>query len=442
MRRSLRATNALIIPIVACASALVACQAPGFMGLNQDAALGPTRPDERIVRVRFRVLLPEALCTGMSVQSIPSPEATQGGWTTDERSLVGVKIPLEGQKTPVDFTDEQGIATLGLPAGRVIPIRADFNTRRGPVSLTTLAWASADALHVPNVLVSLPAALITSRLATRHPARDLARLDREQFLESIRILDARMRDETGHFDSTWLPSEGQSWGMADLAAWLIRLDPLLTDLTRGLILPADTAHMASPSASSSLYVYGGESEIPVASASPETVTASPSRTLSAHHVASWRLADLGIVPDSSWEGSASSLVASKSARFERRLGAVTRRGPIQIFRGTDFLITPDATHSWNFLVRVAPGRVKWAYPGRPAHDLNWPLQGHSSLPARIDLPAPGISGATESYVLGVGPSELVIQDPRSRQIWRVEMATPSVAPARLTAVDAASPSLH
>ncbi len=405
------------VSIVACLGSLVACQAPGFMGLNQDASLGPSRPDERLVRVRFRVLVPETLSGGTSIQSIPSPEATQGGWTTDERSIVGATVMIDGQKGASDVTDEQGLATLALPSDRVVPIRAEFNTVRGKVSLTTLAWASAEEERVPSILVSLPAALITARLATRHPARDLARLDRSRYLEAIRTLDARMRDETGHFDARWLPASRQGWGMTDLAAWLLRLQPVLDELSLDLVQSAPELNVSS-------------SSIPLATASPRILPASVSshsiQALPSLSPDEWSLADLGLQSETTREGTASLDGEKIEARFIRHVSNPTRRGASWLFRGTDTLITAEATRSWNFLVRVSSGRIRWANPGRPVQDLVWPPIATGS-----ELVVDRGSNRRDIFRKGSGPEQLTIVDPRSQRGWTVVLdradASPSVA---------------
>ncbi|MEB3188037.1 MAG: hypothetical protein VKP72_11435 [bacterium] len=415
LSRSLTAST-----IVACLGVLVACQAPGFMGLNQDASLGPSRPDERLVRVRFRVLVPETLGRGMAIQSIPSPEATQGGWTTDERSIIGATVMIDGPRGASDVTDEQGLATLALPSGRVIPIRAEFQTPRGKVSLTTLAWASTEVERVPSILVSLPAALVTARLATRFASKDLARLDRERYLAAIRTLDARMRDESGRFDPRWLPASGLGWGMADLAAWLLRLRPVLDDLTTDLV-PAGVSA-------------AGEAH-PVPSSTPSVVPAGfriPLKASAAPDRAEWTLADLGLREELTLEGTASLPGHSQEARFRRHLGKPGRRGGSLVFRGTDTLFLAEATRSWHFLVRVGPERIRWAHPGLEPIDLAWPPVAPIASGSELVLERGLGTGRQDVYRTGDGPIRLSITEPRSRQTWTVWLdeaaSTPSASP--------------
>lgn len=401
------------IAIALILAAVTGCQAPGFMGLSNSA----TSPDaatgsSRLMRARFRVLIPISLAQGISVAPPSATDAATSPNHFDDRAVVGAKVYLEGQSTAVDMTDDLGFASLALAQGRLTPVRAEFKTPDGNVTMSALVYIGKDTQSLPVFAINVASTLVTSKIAQKFQFSDLKYLDYSKLQGGVAAVEQAIRTPDGAYDPRVLPRLTRQWTVLDSAQALVRLDPILTQaLAEVLDTPIPSADEAAASSSAPILA----SSSVTASASFST---SASRAASLSATMSFKANADATVSALAMLGDMSLFAADLNSRWiydlydpdGRPQGQLVRKVSKLSSKANGILVTGTETGTWGghsrelrFLMKRSPSQVRVAAAYRPSVDYPLPLTDERSWQA-----APGITAIAHA------PSE------ESSGSWRID----------------------
>lgn len=422
--------------------AITGCQAPGFMGLSGNSTVPDATQGAHMVRARFRVLIPASLAQGLTLAPYSPEEATRSGGHLDDRSVVGAKVFLDGQTAVQDTTDDLGFASLAVPQGRLVPVRAEFKAPGGTVSMTALVRVDADAQAAPVFSVTLASTLVTSKVAQRFRYEELDYLSYDRIQAGTLTVDQAIRGRDGAYDPSYLPNLGRQWTVLDTAQSLARLDPILT---RAL---SDVLATEIPAASAS--VPASASPVPVATASRAPI-ASPSvpATASVAATPSIRIADLSLFTaemGQRWTYDLFDADGKPSGTMERAVAKVAAKANGVLITGTELGDWNPNGRELRFLMKRTATGVKFAAAYRPSVDYPLPMADGQTWRAATDISAVSHAledgwrvdfkrlqnGRTVSWsewlAPGVGFTRLQWVDPRTGRRWEARLHAPEPAP--------------
>lgn len=358
------------------AGMLVACQAPGFMGLNGDTSIpGLGMDDYTLARVPIRVMLPA--------------EVTPGRKAGDRLELPaeGAKVYLALDPTNTARTDSEGIAPLTIPVNGVQLIHAEIRTASGTMLLqglmglpfsrererasgpNTVSLPSMRELNEPLTL-SLASTLVAAHLQERFTPEQIRYLDPRLLLNATREVSQVLKADGGGFRTASLPDLTDAQDVARVARDLVsRHEKLRTAFAEAFAtrIPEFTA---TPSATASA--------LPTATASAEASSSPVILTggaelfpLTSGTSATFALLDADEKP-------VGQLVRSLIKVVEKPDG-VTATGRLT-------LSVDGMTRQLRFLMKRQAHQVKLSMPYRP--ELTYPLP---FVDAAEWSPAPGLT---------------------------------------------------
>lgn len=377
------------IAIALAMTVLAGCQAPGFMGLS-DNSTSPGVETNRVVRARFRVLVPASLAQDVTLAPVSQPPATWSEGHYDDRSVVGARVFLDSQPSITDTTDDLGYASLAVPHGQLVPVRAEFKTLSGTVSMTTLIRVDGVEQAAPIFTFTVASTLVTSKIAQRFSFKELRHLDYQQILEGTRTVNQAIRTSNGAYDPRYLPNLARTWSVLDTAQTLARLDPILNRaLADVLATPIPTGQAASASVAASPSALPSPVAtpllVPVASA---TATASALPDPSGAAEPDQALADARLFPTEPGRRWAYDLFDGAG----QRLGTLTREVAKVTPKGGGVLVQGVESGEWagnelRFLLKRTPAGVQFAAAYRPSVEYPLPLMDGQTWKAAPDIQA-------------------------------------------------------
>lgn|GEM_PF-1949911 len=371
-----------IAAIALVAALAVGCQAPGFMGLSGNSTAPDSADGNRIVRARFQVLVPTSLATGIALVPATSTLPASGQLRYDERAVIGAKVYLDGQPNVSDLTDDQGYASLGIPQGRLTPVRAEFKTADGTVTMSALAYVGRDAGAAAIVPITIASTLVSSKIAQHFKFGDLRYLDPDHLRADTDAFDQALRLPDGTYDPQLLPRLGRTWSVLDVAQAVDHLDPLLNKVLADVLatrIPAPDEASGSLTASGSTVSVSTDSVTVVSTGSATasltataTLTASPSLAASSSILVGTET----LFPAEVGQRWVYDLFDDSGKRRGRLVRQVARLTP----RPGGFLAAGRETGDWNpdgnemrFLLRRSTTQVEFAAAFRPSVAYPLPL---------------------------------------------------------------------
>lgn len=378
------------IAIALALTVLTGCQAPGFMGLS-DNATSPEAQGNRVVRARFRVLVPASLAQDLTLAPISQPAASWSESHYDDRSVVGARVFLDSQSSVTDSTDDLGYASLAVPQGQLVPVRAEFKTPNGTVSMTALVRVDGTEQAAPIFTITVASTLVTSKLAQRFSFQDLRHLDYPQIVKGTQAVNQAIRTSSGAYDPRYLPNLARTWSVLETAQTLARLEPILNRaLADVLSTPIPVSGTASASATATLSTRpvptASFSAAPVASAA---ATASPVLASEAMGDEAPRArADASIFPVEPGRRWTYDLYDGAG----QRLGTLTRAVAKATPKGGGLLVQGVESGEWagnelRYLMKRGASRVQFAAAYRPSVEYPLPLVDGQSWQAAPDIRA-------------------------------------------------------
>lgn len=368
------------------AGLLVACQAPGFMGLNGEATIPGLGLDSyTLARVPIRVMLPAEVSPGK--RSIDRPEVP----------AEGAKVYLALDPSKFSRTDAEGIAPLTIPVNGIQLIRAEVRTASGTMLLegmmglpfsrereqsngpNTVALPSMRELNEPLTL-SLASTLAAALLQDRYTPEQIRYLDPAQVLAAIREISQVLKPSTSGYRTASLPDLTDPEDVRRVAQELMVRHEKVRDAFRLVFAARVPDLLATPSATASA--------VEEATASAE---ASASATVGA--------VSTDLFPLKAGMRTAFTLMDAENqpvGHVVRTLTKVTER-PDGIRATGQMALTLDGkTSVTRFLLKLQPDQLKLSLPYRP--ELTYPL------PLTEDaewIPAAGLT-AKATRVVGEG----------------------------------------
>lgn len=410
--------------------ALTGCQAPGFMGLSGDSTVPEASQGTRMVRARFRVLIPASLAQGLTLAPYSAEQATRSGGHLDDRSVVGAKVFLDGQTNAQDTTDDLGFASLAVPQGRLTPIRAEFKAPGGTVSMTALVLAGSPDETAPVFSITLASTLVTSKIAQRFRYEELVHLPYDKIQSGTETVDQAIRGRDGAYDPSYLPNLGRQWTVLDTAQSIARLDPILTRALAEVLatrIPAATA-----SATTSV------TPVPTASVLPRLAVATPSVATASVATSSLQVADLSLFVADMGQRWAYDLMDEEG----QVAGTMVREVVKVSAKPNGVLITGREESGWShsdremrFLMKRTPTGVQFSAAYRPQVQYPLPLADGQTWRAATDVSARAryVDGAwrvdfarvqngktiswSEWLEPGIGFTRMQWLDPRTGRRW-------------------------
>lgn len=354
---------------------LVACQAPGFMGLNGETAIpGLGLESYTLARVPIRVVLPAEVMPG-------------------KRSGDRPEVPAEGAKVYValdpqisSLTDAEGIAPLTIPVNGIQLIRAEIRTAAGTMRLegmmglpfsrereqksgpNTVSLPSMRELNEPLTL-SLASTLVAAHLQERYTAEQIRYLDPALVLTATREVTQALKLSTGDYRTASLPDLTEGDDVRRVALELVESNAKVREAFRQVFSARVPELTASPSATASAQ--------PAASASAEATRSTAVATAGSDLfplVAGTRTAFTLVNADDETVG-----------QVVRTLTKVTEKADGKLASGRLTLTVDGKTTQTRFMLKLQANRLKLSMPYRP--ELTYPL------PFTEDaewIPAPGL----------------------------------------------------
>lgn len=412
------------------------CQAPGFMGLSGSETGEAGTSETRVARARFRVLVPASLGTGLPLVS-QTMEATGSRGYGGDRAVTGALVFLEAQPAVRDTTDADGYASLAVPVGALTPVRAEFQTPDGLVSMTGLAYLDPQATEVPTLALTVASTLVTSRLAQRFRFAELAYLDALEVARATEVVDRALRTPQGDVDPRYMPRLVRQWSVLELAESMARLDPVLNGaLARVLVRRSPTPGPASGSLA------------PLASASAGVPRATPDATLSVPASSSLRVGDARLFPLSVGRSWVYDLLDESGEVVGTHARVIERLAP----RPGALLATSRETGDWageeeglRFLVRRSAQGIRVAGAFRPSVVYPLPLSNGRKWAAAPEIEAiahaPAASPSLDEAWPGAWRVDFKRQRPQGPVRWS-EWLVPDVGFVRMQWVDLRDDSRH
>jgi hypothetical protein len=355
---------------------LVACQAPGFMGLNGDSVVpGLGLESYTLARVPIRVMLPA--------------EASSNRRTSDRS-----EIPAEGAKVYLALdpsnnarTDSEGIAPLTIPVNGIQLIRAEIRTSAGTMVLegmmglpfsrereqksgpNTVSVPSMRELNEPLTL-SLASTLVAAHLQERYTPEQIRYLDPAHVLTATREVSQVLKPGAEGYRTASLPDLTEPKDVRRVAQDLVNRHDKVRAAFRQVFTARIPDLTASPSATASA--------VPVATASL-AATASQAVATSG--------ADL--FPLKSGASTTYMLVDAEDkplGQAVRTLTRVTEKSDGLLASGRLSGTVDGKTTQTRFMLKVHADRVKLSWPYRP--ELTYPLP---FIDGAEWIPAPGLT---------------------------------------------------
>ncbi|MNX75861.1 hypothetical protein D3C86_1073500 [compost metagenome] len=384
---------------------LTGCQAPGFMGLS-DNATAPEVESNRVVRARFRVLVPASLSENLTLAPVSQPPATYSESQYDDRSVVGARVFLDSQPNVTDTTDDLGYASLAVPQGQLVPVRAEFKTPNGTVSMTAIIRVDGTEQAAPIFPITVASTLVTSKIAQRFSFKDLRHLNYQQILEGTKTVNQAIRTSTGAYDPRYLPNLARTWSVLDTAQTLARLDPILNRaLAKVLATPIPAEPVASTSVAASASVVAPPAALPLSGklASPTPTASAAAAADQAVDTAERATADARLFPTEPGRRWAYDLFDGEG----QRLGLLTREVAKVIPKANGLLVQGVESGEWagnelRFLMKRTASGVQFAAAYRPSVTYPVPMADGQSWQAAPDIQAVAhapvaTEAATESW---------------------------------------------
>jgi len=368
------------------AGALVACQAPGFMGLNGESAIPGLGLDSyTLARVPIRVMLPAEVAPGK--RSLDRPEVP----------AEGAKVYLALDPTITALTDAEGIAPLTIPVNGIQLIRAEIRTASGTMVLegmmglpfsqgrekqsgpNTVSVPSMRELNEPLTL-SLASTLVAAHLQERFTTEQIRYLDPAHVLAATREVSQVLKPDTGGYRTASLPDLSEIEDVRRVAQELVARHEKVREAFRQVFAARVPDLTATPSATAS--------ELPEASPSVE---ASESTAV--------LLAGANLFPLKAGTSTMFSLIDTEDhviGQVVRTLTKVTERPDGMRADGQLAMTADGKTTRTRFMLKLQPNQLKLSLPYRP--ELTYPL------PFTEDaewVPAPGLL-AKATRVAGEG----------------------------------------
>lgn len=362
------------------------------MGLNGSATTPDALSDgSHLVRARFRVLVPSELARGVALAPDAEPEASPSSLRADDRAVVGARVFLDAQPSVTDTTDDLGYASLALLQGHLTPVRAEFKTPNGTVSMTALVMIGPDAEAAPVFPISLASTLVMSKLAQHFSFSDLGSLPYGRIRTDTGVVDLALRTADGSYDPRYLGSLPRQWTVLDTVRAMTLVDPLLnaaladvlsvrirSDASPSLSASAsDPAATASPSASGSLApsVVASASSTSSGAVSEATPSLSADETLFAAELGQRRVYDLV-------DASGHSL-----GRMTRVIVKATPTNDSLVLTGHESGEWAGVGHPLTFLMKRSPSGIEFSAAYRPAVVYPLPLTDGQTWEAATGISA-------------------------------------------------------
>lgn len=375
--RSLR----ILIGAGLAAGVLVACQAPGFMGMNGDTGIPGLGLDAyTLARVPIRVMLPA--------------EVVPGRRSSDRKDVPAeaAKVYLALDPTRTVMTDAEGIAPLTIPVNGIQVIRAEVRTAAGTMTLegmmglpfsrereqasgpNTLALPSMRELNEPLTL-SLASTLVAAHLQERYTIEQIRYLEPAMVLAATREVSQALKASTGGYQTASLPDLTDARDVQRVANELVARHSKVKEAFRLVFTARIPELTASPSAT--------------ASALPVTATASTPASASVAAAS----AESELFPLKSGAQTTFSLVDDEDKALGtvvRSLTRVTQKTDGVRASGLLTLTMGGKKSEWRFLLKQQPNQLKLSMPHRP--ELTYPLP---FIDGAEWVPAPGLTAKVE-----------------------------------------------
>lgn len=419
-------------------TAVTGCQAPGFMGLSNSA----TSPDgasesSRLMRARFRVLIPSSMAQGITVAPPSSTDAATSPNHFDDRAVIGAKVYIEGQSAVMDTTDDMGFASLALVQGRLTPVRAEFKTPDGPVTMSALVYVGKEPQSLPVFAINVASTLVTSKIARKFRFSDLRYLDYAKLQGGIAAVDQAIRTPDGAYNSEVLPRLTRQWTVLDTAQALVRLDPILNQALAEVLntpIPSgdDLAASASLLASPSVPILGASSSASSSGSVDLPASASFKASGDATVSASTMLGDLSLFPadlDSRWVYDLYDPDGKAQGQMVRKVSKVTSKANGLVVAGSESGNWGGHSRELRFLMKRSTSQVRVAAAYRPTIDYPLPLTDGQSWQA-----APGITAIAHAPASGSWRIDFM-QERNARKFSWSEWLAPGVGFTRMQWMD-------
>jgi hypothetical protein len=357
------------------AGVLVACQAPGFMGLNGETAIpGLGLESYTLARVPIRVMLPADVVPGRHTSDRPEVPAE------------GAKVYLALDPQITSLTDAEGIAPLTIPVNGIQLIRAEIRTASGTMRLegmmglpfsrereqksgpNTVSLPSMRELNEPLTL-SLASTLVAAHLQERYTPEQIRYLDPAQVLTTTREVSQALKLSTGGYRTASLPDLTDADDVRRVAQELLDGNVKVREAFRQVFTARVPDLMATPSATASAQ--------PEASASAE---ATPSLTVAA--------AGADLFPLVAGTQTTYTLIDAEDnavGQVVRTLTKVTEKSDGKLASGRVTLTVDGKTTQARFMLKLQANRLKLSMPYRPELTYPLPFTEESEW-----IPAPGL----------------------------------------------------
>lgn len=372
--RALKRSMTIALALVA----LSGCQAPGFMGLNGSATTPDALADgSHLARARFRVLVPSEFAQGVALAPATEPEASRSSMRADDRAVVGARVFLDAQPSVSDTTDDLGYASLALPQGHLTPVRAEFKTANGTVSMTSLVMIGPEAEAAPVFPITLASTLVMSKLAQRFSFSDLGFLPYDRIQADTIVVDRALRGADGAYDPRYLGSLPRQWTVLDTVRAMTLVDPLLGAALADVLAirvapeasPSLSASGSVPLATSSANASGSLVPTPVASASSTGSLAASDATPSLSADETWFPAE----PGQRWTYDLVDSEGQPLGTFTRVIAKATPKADGLVLTGRESGEWAGVNHPLTFLMKRSPERIEFSAAYRPAVIYPLPL---------------------------------------------------------------------
>lgn len=382
------------------ASMLVACQAPGFMGMNGDTGIPGLGLDSyTLARVPIRVVVPAEMSRGRKSSDRPDLPAE------------GAKVYLALDETRTVLTDAEGIAPLTIPVNGIQVIRAEVRTSAGTMTLegmmglpfsrereqargpNTLSLPSMRELNEPLTL-SLASTLVAAHLQDRYTIEQIRYLDPALLLTASREVSQALKDGNGAYRTASLPDLTDADDVRRVADELVARHDKVKEAFRQVFMARVPELPASPSAT--------------ASAVPDSATASVLATASPT-VPPVVAADKDLFRLKAGTRTTYALLDDEGqtiGTLVRSLTRVTPKANGTLASGRLILTVDGKTQERRFLLKQQADQLKLSLPHRP--ELTYPLpfvDGAEWIPAtgltaKVDREAPQ-EDAPETWTVSI-----------------------------------------
>jgi hypothetical protein len=344
------------------AGVLVACQAPGFMGMNGESAIPGLGLDSyTLARVPIRVMLPA--------------EVMPGRRSSDRLDLPaeGAKVYLALDPATTVMTDSEGIAPLTIPVNGIQVIRAEVRTAAGTMLLegmmglpfsrereqsrgpNTVSLPSMRELNEPLTL-SLASTLVAAHLQERYAVEQIRYLDPAQVLAVTREVSQALKTSSGGYRTASLPDLTDIEDVRRVAKDLVERHEKVRSAFQEVFTARIPDLTASPSATASA--------MPIATASAAVATASAPVHSAGHE----------LFPLTSGTNTTYTLFDAEDqviGTIVRMLTRVSEKSGGTLANGRLTLTQDGKTSQKRFLFKLQPHQLKLSMPYRP--EMTYPL---------------------------------------------------------------------